>query len=220
MTPATFPRLQVLTHAHQRADDLRTIEAVLAAGAPAIQIRVKGATDREHLEVVRAITARCHAAGAWSIVNDRVDLALVAGADGVHLGATDLSVRDARALAGDQLVIGGTARDPQTARRLVEEGVDYLGAGPTYATRTKDGLPSPLGPARIGEIAVAVEVPVLAIAGITADRVAEVLAVGAHGVAVVGAVLDQPDPAAATRQLVAALNDADGAVSTDRAVTS
>lgn len=201
----SFPRLHVLTRADQGVDDLRVVDAVLAAGAPAIQVRVKDATDQEHLAVARAIVARCRAARAMCIVNDRVDLALAAGADGVHLGLTDLPIAAARQLAGDRLLIGGTARDPATARRLVDEGADYLGVGPTYATVTKDGLPAPLGPEGVAAVAVAVAVPVIAIAGVTADRVQEVLATGAHGVAVVGAVVDALDPAAATRSFVEAL---------------
>ena len=203
--PTSFPRLHVLTRADQVVDDLRVVDAVLAAGAPAIQVRVKGATDREHLAVARAIVARCRAARAMCVVNDRVDLALAAGADGVHLGLTDLPIAAARELAGDRLLIGGTARDPATARRLVDEGADYLGVGPTYATSTKDGLPAPLGPEGVAAVAAAVAVPVIAIAGITLDLVTEVLATGAHGVAVVGAVVDALDPAAATRSFVEAL---------------
>ena len=204
-THGPFPRLHVLTPAHQRADDLRTLDAVLEAGAPAIQVRVKDRTDREHLTVARAITERCRTAGATCVVNDRMDIALAAGADAVHLGLSDLPVAAARELAGDRLLIGGTARDPATARRLVDEGADYLGAGPTFPTRTKDGLPDPLGPGGVGAIAAAVAVPVIAISGITADRLPQVLATGVHGVAVTGAVMDAPDPAAATRQLLVSL---------------
>lgn len=205
---APLPRLHVLTSAHQRTDDMRTLDEVLRVGAPAIQIRVKGTTDREHLETIRAIVARCRDAGAMCIVNDRVDLALAADADAVHLGQTDLPVAVARGLAGERLLIGGTARDPATARRLVEEGADYLGVGPTYPTRTKRGLPDPLGTDGLAAVVAAVDVPVIAISGITAARVPEVMATGAHGIAVVGAVVDAPDPAAATRELLTMLGQA------------
>lgn len=206
MTGHRIPRLHVLTSADQGADDLRVVDAVLHAGAPAIQVRVKGRTDRDHLRTIRAVAARCRAAGAMCIVNDRVDLALAAHADGVHLGLTDLPVDAARALAGDRLLIGGTARDGATARRLAGQGADYLGVGPTFPTRTKDGLPDPIGPAGVAAVVDAVDVPVIAISGITAARVPEVLAVGAHGVAVVGAVADAPDPDTATRELLALLD--------------
>ena len=210
-TREPLPRLHVLTPAHQRADDLRTVDAVLAAGAPAVQVRVKDRTDCDHLAIARAIVERCRAADAMCVVNDRVDIALTAGADAVHLGLSDLPIAAARGLAGDRLLIGGTARDPATARRLVDDGVDYLGAGPTFATHTKDGLPDPLGPAGVAAIARAVAVPVIAISGITADRLPQVLATGVHGVAVTGAVMDAADPAAATRQLLALIDGQQGA---------
>jgi thiamine-phosphate pyrophosphorylase len=212
MSRATpIPRLHVLTDATIGLDDLRIVDAALAGGAPVIQVRVKDRTTRAHLEVVRAIVARCRAAGVSSIVNDRVDIALSAGADGVHLGLDDLPIADARALAGERLFIGGTARDPDTARALVAAGADYLGVGPTFATRTKDGLPDPLGPAGVAAVVDAVEVPVIAIAGIDASRVPAVLATGAHGIAVTAAVTAAEDPAAAVRELLGLLAGGVGA---------
>lgn len=200
-----IPRLHVLTDATVGLGDLRTVDAALRAGAPVIQVRVKQRTTREHLDIARAIVMRCRAAGAVSIVNDRVDIALAAGADGVHLGLDDLPIDAARELAGDRLFIGGTARDPDTARALVAAGADYLGVGPTFATRTKDGLPGPLGPDGIAAVVAAVTVPVIAIAGIDASRVAAVRATGAHGVAVTAAVTAAPDPGAAVRELLGVL---------------
>lgn len=201
------PNLHVLTPAEQRADDLATITRILAAGVPAIQVRIKGRSDREHLAIAGAVTQRCHEAGARCIVNDRPDIALACGADGVHLGAEDLPVEVVRRLVGDALWIGGTARDPDTARRLVAAGADYLGVGPIHTTRTKGGLPDPLGLDRLAEVAAAVDVPVLAIAGITADRVPAVLRAGAAGVAVMGAVMHAPDPTAAARDLLDRLEE-------------
>lgn len=204
MTTSTtsIPRLHVLTVATQRADDLTTVEAVLAAGAPAIQVRVKDAVDRDHLAVAGAITQRCRAADAICIVNDRVDIALACDADGVHLGADDLPVAVVRRLAGDRLLIGGTARDPETARRLESEGADYLGVGPIHTTSTKDGLPDPLGLERLAAICSAVSIPVIAISGLTAERVPDVRRAGAAGVAVMSAVMTAAAPAEATRQLL------------------
>jgi thiamine-phosphate pyrophosphorylase len=147
----------------------------------------------------------CRPAGATCLVNDRVDVALAVGAAGTHLGADDLPVAAARRVAGPGHLIGGTARDPELARRLVAECADYLGIGPAYPTTTKTSLPDALGPARIGAVAAGVAVPVIAIGGITAERVPELLAAGAAGVAVVGAVSGAADPAAATRQLLRAL---------------
>jgi thiamine-phosphate pyrophosphorylase len=206
VTPtATLPRLHVLTD--PAADDraLAVVEAALGSGARCVQVRAKGLDDRHHLGFAREVVARCRRVGALCLVNDRVDLALASGADGVHLGATDLPVAAARELAGDRLLIGGTARDPATAAELVAEGADYLGAGPLFVTSTKDGLPAPIGFDRLAAIVRAVDVPVVGISGITADRVPAVLAAGAHGVAVTAAITSAPDPAAATAALLAAL---------------
>ncbi len=207
-TTTSIPRLHVLTAATQRADDLTTVDAVLDAGAPAIQVRVKGAVDRDHLAVAAAITQRCHAAEAICIVNDRPDIALACEADGVHLGADDLPVAAVRRLAGDRLVIGGTARDPESARELEEDGADYLGVGPIHPTNTKDGLPDPLGLERLAAICSAVSIPVIAISGLTAERVPDVRRAGAAGVAVMSAVMAAADPAVATRQLLDRLEEA------------
>lgn len=179
--------------------------AALAGGAPTIQVRLKAGTDRERLALVARIARRCADAGAQCIMNDRVDLALAAGAAGVHVGADDLPAGAVRRLAGPELIIGGTARDPDTARRLVDEGASYLGVGPVFATSSKDGLPDPIGLDRLAAVVAAVDVPVIAIAGITVERVAAVLDTGAWGVAVIGAVAAARDPAAATGALVAAV---------------
>ncbi len=210
MTVATtsVPRLHVLTPETQRVDDLRAVDAALAAGAPAIQVRVKERTDRDHLEVAAAITRRCHDAGARCIVNDRPDIALACGADGVHLGAEDLPVEVVRELVGERLLVGGTARDPDTARRLAAAGADYLGVGPIHPTSTKEGLPDPLGLDRLTAISSAVDVPVIAISGITAERIPDVLRAGAAGVAVMSAVMGADDPGMATRQLLDHLEEA------------
>jgi thiamine-phosphate pyrophosphorylase len=148
----------------------------------------------------------CTPAGTTCLVNDRVDVALAVGAAGTHLGAGDLPLAAARRIAGPGHLLGGTAREPALARRLVAEGADYLGVGPAYPTQTKTGLPDALGPAGIRAVAEAVDVPVIAIGGITAARVAELLAAGATGVAVVGAVSGAADPGAATRELLRALD--------------
>ena len=198
-------RLQVLTDLDVPADPLGAVDAALAAGAPVIQVRAKALTDRALFALAEAVVMRCRVAGATSLLDDRVDIALATGADGVHLGDDDLPVDVARRLLGHEAIIGATARDVAAGRARVAEGADYLGVGPTYATTTKTGLPSALGPAAVGAVAAAVAVPVIAIAGITLDRVPEVLAAGVHGVAVVGAVSRADDPGRATADLLAAI---------------
>jgi thiamine-phosphate pyrophosphorylase len=203
---AVLGNLHVITDAREGRDALGTVSAAVRAGAPVVQVRVKGVTDRALYEFARRVVGVCAAHGAVCIVDDRVDVAVAAGAAGTHLGADDLPVAAARRVAGPGHLIGGTARDPGRAAELVAAGVDYLGVGPAYETSTKAGLPAPLGPGGIAAVARAVRVPVIAIGGITARRIPELVAAGAHGVAVVAAVSDVDDPAAATRDLLRALD--------------
>jgi thiamine-phosphate pyrophosphorylase len=193
---------------HVLVDSLIVAEAALEGGAPTLQVRIKTGTDRDRLHLAQAIADRCRAADATCLVNDRADVAVVVGADGVHVGADDLPVPAARAVVGPDLLVGGTARDPTTARRLVAEGADYLGVGPTFATVSKTGVPQPIGLDGLRAVAEAVDVPVIAIAGIRADRVDEVLATGAWGIAVIGAIADAPDPHSATHELMLAVTKA------------
>lgn len=197
--------LHVLTDARGGPRALDAVAAAVAAGAPVVQVRAKDCTDRTLYDFAAAVLAICAPAGVTCLVNDRVDVALAVGAAGTHLGAGDLPVAAVRRVAGPGHLIGGTARNPEQARLLVAEGADYLGVGPAYPTTTKTGLPDAIGPAGVAAVADAVDVPVVAIGGITVDRVAGLLAAGASGVAVVGAVSSAPDPAAATQALLRAL---------------
>ena len=207
--PLADPRLGRL---HVLVDALIVAEAALEAGAQTLQVRSKTGTDRDRFRLARLIAERCRAAGATCLVNDRVDLALAVGADGVHVGADDLPVPEARRLMGPDALVGGTARDPETARRLVDEGASYLGVGPTFATSSKSGLPEPIGVDGLRAVVEAVDVPVIAIAGITVRTVDEVIATGAWGVAVIGAIVDAPDPHSATHDLMVAVAKAAGSL--------
>ncbi len=191
---------------HVIVDSVALAEAALRGGAAAIQVRTKAGTDRERLALAVAVGERCRAAGAFCLVNDRVDLALAAAADGVHLGADDLPIEVARALSRPDFLIGGTARDPATGQRLVAQGADYLGVGPVWATTSKTALPDPIGLDGLRAVAGSVDVPVVAISGINAERIPAALAAGAAGVAVIGAVTAAADPVEATRQLVRAFD--------------
>lgn len=190
---------------HVIADCASLADAAFRGGAPAVQVRIKGSSDAEVLAECERIVDAAQRTQGVVIVNDRADIALTAGADGVHGGADDLPVAALRRLLGGDRLVGGTARDLETALRHQDDGASYVGVGPIYATATKDGLPEPLGPAGVEKVAAAVEIPVIAIAGITAARVPELLNAGAHGVAVIGAVANAADPAAATAELLEAL---------------
>lgn len=182
------------------------VEAALSVGVPVVQVRVGDElSDRDAYRLAQAVLALCRQAGARCLVNDRLDVALAVGADGAHVGVDDLPVAAARRILGPDAILGATARDPATARAAVAAGATYLGVGPAYPTATKHGLPDPIGPAGIAAVTGAVEVPVIAIGGVTVDRVPDLLAARAYGVAVVGAIGGAPDPARATAALLAAL---------------
>ncbi len=178
---------------------------VVGAGAPLIQLRAaRPGTDADLLAAITPMVVLARAHGAGVLVNDRADVAVASCADGVHGGAEDLPVAAMRSIVGADRLVGGTARDPQTARRLEAEGADYLGVGPVYTTSSKQGLPAPIGLDTLARVVDAVSIPVIAIAGITVERVPQVLATGAHGVAVLSAITAAPDPAVATAAFLAA----------------
>nr|WP_091053349.1 thiamine phosphate synthase [Glycomyces sambucus] len=187
---------------------LLTLEAALAAGAGLIQIRPEDHyTDRAAFDLAVAVAELCDAYGAVCLVNDRVHIAQSIGADGVHLGADDLPIDAARRLLPDGAVIGGTCRDSESARAARRAGATYLGVGPVWSTTTKTGLPQPIGLDGLAAVCAAVDLPVIAIGGITAERAALCREAGAYGVAVVGAVAGADDPAAATAELLAAVGE-------------
>ena len=174
----------------------------MRGGARAVQLRNKGDTARELLTVGGELRGLTREAGALLFVNDRLDVALALGADGVHLGPHDLPVDAVRQRAPTDLLIGRSADDPEVARRAVAEGADYIGCGTVYPTATKADAGEVIGVRGLRRVAEAVPVPVLAIGGITVERAPEVAATGAAGVAVVGAVMGAPDPEGAARRLV------------------
>ncbi|GAA4907660.1 thiamine-phosphate pyrophosphorylase [Stackebrandtia albiflava] len=200
-------RLHVVTDCRPGRDPIPVAHAALAAGAPVVQLR-GGAhhTDRELFDLAMRLVALCREHAATCLVNDRLDIALAAGAHGGHLGADDLPVSAARRLLPPGALLGATCRDPQSARAQQRAGAAYLGVGPAYGTTTKSGLPDPLGPDGVGRVAESVGIPVIAIGGVTADTVPDLLAAGAYGVAVVGAVSGAADPFAATRRLLEVLD--------------
>jgi thiamine-phosphate pyrophosphorylase len=199
-------RLHVITDTRPGRDPLAVVDAALRAGAPVVQVRGKEMPDRALYDLTCLILDRCADHGATCLVDDRVHVAQAAGAAGVHVGEHDLPVAAVRRLVGADGIVGATARDPATAQAHEAAGATYLGVGPAYATTTKNGLPPPLGPEGVGRVAAAVDIPVIAIAAVTAARVPELVAAGAHGVAVTGAISDAADPAAATEELLRALD--------------
>ncbi|HEY0840793.1 MAG TPA: thiamine phosphate synthase [Vulgatibacter sp.] len=177
------------------------------AGASVVQIRWKGAPARELLAAARAAVPLVHAAGAALVVNDRPDVALLAGADGVHVGADDLPVAEVRALVGDRrLAIGATVRDLAGARAAAAAGADHVGFGPVFPTATKVVDAAPRGLEMLREVCAGSPVPVVAIAGIGLANVGAVAAAGAAAAAVVSELLRAPSIEAHARALVDAFD--------------
>ncbi|HEU4558049.1 MAG TPA: thiamine phosphate synthase [Longimicrobium sp.] len=179
--------------------------AALRAGAPSIQLRGKDQPAREQVELARALRAETRAAGALLWVNDRLDVALTAGADGVHLGQDDLPLEAARRIVPAGFLIGISAETAELALAAERGGADYVGTGPVYATGSKADAGDAVGCERITEVARAVRIPVVGIGGIGAANAGEVVRAGAAGVAVISAVMRAPDPEAATRELLRAV---------------
>ena len=177
------------------------VEAAVSGGADAVQLREKDLADGELLSLARRLREATR--GALLVVNGPLAVALAAGADGVHLPEGAPPVSRPR----EDLLLGRSVHSLEAARRAGAEGVDYLIAGPVYETRSHPGA-TPAGPALIEEAAQAVRVPVLAIGGVTPERVEEVVRAGASGVVVISAVLAQRDPRAAAEALRRALDAA------------
>jgi thiamine-phosphate pyrophosphorylase len=198
--PARRARLRGLYAIVARPDEAA---AAISGGAAVIQVRLKDAPAGEVLKVAREIVALARGR-ALVLVNDRADLALLSGADGVHVGDEDLPVPEARRLLGPELLVGRTTRTLAEARLAVAEGADHVGFGPIFATTTKALAVPPRGLGPLREISASLGAPVVAIGGIGADTIADVAGAGAACAAVVGAIFGKGDPVENARRLTAA----------------
>ena len=188
-------------------DHVAIAEAALAGGADMIQLRDKTGNLRDLLPQAQTIQALCRARGAVFIVNDRVDLALAADADGAHVGQEDLPAASARRLLGPGRLMGVSTHNLVEVEAAQQVGADYIGFGPMFATGTKDTAYTPRGLEALRGIRRAVSLPILAIGGISLENVSLVIEAGATAPAVISAVVAAPDIAAAAaafRQRVAA----------------
>lgn len=205
-----LPRLHVVTDdaVLGRSDALDVARAVVRAGGSrvALHLRGPGTSGRRLHELAAALVGPAAEAGALLLINDRVDVALVVGADGAHLGARSPTVADARTVLGPEAVLGASAHSADEVGGLTREGADYTFLGTVFATPTHPGRPG-CGPAGVRQaVAEAAGAPVVAIGGIGPDRVAGLRAAGAWGVAVLRGVWNAPDPA---RAVVEFLNEVD-----------
>ncbi len=190
------------------------VAAALDGGAGILQVREKNLPSRAFYTLVLALLRVARPLGRPLIVNDRVDIALAAGAEGVHVGQSDLPCEAVRRMAGPDLILGvsvGTVAEAVAAERA---GADYLGVSPVFATPTKTDAPPATGLDGLRRIRQAVRVPLVAIGGIHAGNAAEVIRAGADGVAVVSAVMAAEDPRAAAAGLLRAVTAGRGLAGT------
>ena len=183
-------------------------EAAARGGAGMVQLRDKTSSTRDSIDGARDLKTRLAPLGVPLLINDRVDVALAAGADGVHLGQSDMDPIDARRLLGETAIIGVTVHTLDEARGVPSERVDYVSIGGVFATASKNNPNPPIGVTGLAEIAALFELPMVAIAGITRDNAASVIAAGVGGVAVISAVCAAPDPRAAAADLRAIVDGA------------
>jgi thiamine-phosphate pyrophosphorylase len=199
----SIPRLYVVTDRQQTAG--RPLEAVVAAaargGAGMIQLREKDLTARELYDLGARLQSLLMPYGIPLLINDRLDVAQALDAAGVHLAGHSLSPAQARRQLGPDKLLGVSTHSLEEARQAMREGVDFIVFGPVYDTPSKRQYGSPQGLQRLAEVVAQVTCPVIAIGGIDTDNLPQVLQTGAHGVAMIRAVLAAPDPCLATRQL-------------------
>ena len=199
-------RLYVITPDRPPDQIIDLARAVVRGGADVVQLRHKALARGQLLELAlrfRDLTAR---AGVLFIVNDHADIALAAGADGMHLGPDDLGVDSARRIAPGGFLIGASASSPEAARKAVAAGADYIGSGPAFSTPIKKEK-GVIGPAGVAAVTAAVDVPVFAIGGIEEANIAQLTALGLHRACVIRAIAGAAGPEQATRRLRAMLEE-------------
>jgi len=196
-------RFHVLTDTalQSRFTHLQLAERAIAGGADTIQYRQKQGSTREMIETARKLKSLCQASGVLFVVNDRLDVAMAAQADGVHLGQDDFPIALARKILGPGAIIGGSAGTLEEAQRCRSEGADYIGFGPVYPTASKEDAGPAIGLKLLREVVEAIPLPIIAIGGITPMNLPAVMKTGVHGIAVISAVCCQEDPCAAAQNL-------------------
>ena len=182
-------------------NNIEIVGQMLAGGVRVIQYREKDKKAREKYRECLKIREMTREAGAVFIVNDDVAIAILAGADGVHVGQDDLPPAEVRRLVGDEMVIGLSTHSPEQARAALAEGVDYIGAGPVFATRTKKDVCDPVGLEYLEYVVREVKIPFVAIGGIKEHNIGAVARRGARCIALVTEIVGAPDIPAKVRAL-------------------
>lgn len=204
--------LQFITHRTSRYDEAEGALQVLEGGCRWIQLRMKEATQAEIIETGRRVGAVCRKYGATFILDDHVELVRQLDADGVHLGKNDMQVAEARRILGRDAIIGATANTFDDVEKAAAEGADYLGIGPFRFTQTKKNLSPVLGLEGYTSIMercreAGIDLPTVAIGGITAEDTEALLSTGVTGIALSGALLNAPDTRQETNKIITLINN-------------
>ncbi|KEQ08378.1 thiamine phosphate synthase [Pseudorhizobium pelagicum] len=187
---------------------VETARLAVAGGTTMVQLRDKSADTATMIETGRALQLALAGTGIPLIINDDVEAAIVLGAEGVHVGQSDLAAAAARRRIPDTMILGVSVETEELARQVDAGLVDYVGIGPVFATGTKPDHKTPIGFDGLARIVAAAPVPAVAIGGLKQGHAVPVLAAGAHGLAVVSAICGQPDPETAARSLAREIEEA------------
>lgn len=203
----SFAKLQFITHFTDRYSYLDSAMMALEGGCRWIQLRMKDADEAEIERTARQILPECRRRGAVFIIDDHVELVKRVGADGVHLGKNDMPVDEARRILGDEFIIGGTANTFEDIQRLAAQGADYIGCGPFRFTTTKKNLAPMLGIEGYENIVSlmkthGINLPIVAIGGITYDDIPRIMSTGVTGIAISGSVLRADNPVEEMKRMV------------------
>lgn len=200
-------QLQFISHQNEKMTYLDGIREALAGGCKWIQLRMKGATDEEARPIALKVKKLCKEQNATFLIDDRVQLVKEVGADGVHLGKNDMPIAEARKILGDDFIIGGTANTFEDVKAHYEADADYIGCGPFRFTTTKEKLSPILGLEGYHEIiqkmkAENIDIPIVAIGGITKEDIPDIMKTGVNGIALSGSILNAKDPATETHDIM------------------
>ncbi len=207
-SPIEDKKLYLVTNSDKFAtedDFLDAVALALQGGVDVLQLREKNMSAKKVLELGKKLKLLCSEYGAIFIVNDRIDIAAVLDADGVHLGQDDLDVKSAREILGKDKIVGISTHAPEQALKAVADGADYIGVGPVFATPTKEGR-IPVGLDYVKWASENIDIPAFAIGGIDEENIDEVLNAGAKRVAVVRAIINAKSPQKAAQSFCKTLN--------------
>ncbi len=199
--------IQFISHKTERIDYLEGIEKALEGGCRWVQLRMKEAKPEDITETGKQARRLCDKYSATLIIDDHVELVKEIGADGVHLGKNDMPISQARKILGNDLIIGGTANTFDDVRNHYEASADYIGCGPFRFTTTKKVLAPILGLQGYSDItarmkAEGIDIPIIAIGGITLDDIPDLMQTGINGIAISGSILQAEDPVGEMRKMV------------------